>query len=128
LPIFIVGVPRFGLDRDRARPCDPSSHSWRRRARRFLPTEVLTSLRRNFPNAEPNSTEHGCRGSASNISRAFAQPHDRGGGAGVERITDKMLANYCFAGLIHLALPNAHIIHCRRDPVDTACRIFHSCS
>ena len=41
-----------------------------------------------------------------------------------ERITDKMLANYCFAGLIHLALPNARIIHTRRDPIDTCMSCF----
>jgi hypothetical protein len=36
-----------------------------------------------------------------------------------ERITDKMPHNFRFAGFIHLALPNARIIHARRDPVDT---------
>jgi hypothetical protein len=35
------------------------------------------------------------------------------------RITDKMLDNFRHLGLIHLALPNARIIHTRRDPVDT---------
>jgi hypothetical protein len=35
-----------------------------------------------------------------------------------------MLANYCFIGLIHLALPNARIIHIRRDPIDTALSCF----
>ena len=36
-----------------------------------------------------------------------------------DRITDKLPANFSVAGLIHLALPHAHIIHVRRDPVDT---------
>ena len=49
---------------------------------------------------------------------------DAAGIAAVERGTDKMLANYCFVGLIHLALPNASIIHCRRDPVDTCMSCF----
>lgn len=35
------------------------------------------------------------------------------------RITDKLLDNFRHLGLIHLALPNARIIHTRRDPVDT---------
>ena len=35
------------------------------------------------------------------------------------RITDKLPANFRFVGLIHLALPNARIIHVRRDPLDT---------
>jgi hypothetical protein len=41
-----------------------------------------------------------------------------------ERITDKMPANFCFAGLIHLALPNARIIHVRCDSADTCLSCF----
>jgi tetratricopeptide (TPR) repeat protein len=41
-----------------------------------------------------------------------------------ERVTDKMPSNYYFAGLIHLALPNARIIHTVRDPVDTCISCF----
>ena len=41
-----------------------------------------------------------------------------------ERVTDKMPSNYFFAGLIHLALPNAKIIHCVRDPIDTCLSCF----
>ncbi len=40
------------------------------------------------------------------------------------RITDKMPENFRFAGLIHLVLPNARLIHCRRDPVDTCLSCF----
>jgi hypothetical protein len=42
----------------------------------------------------------------------------------VEYVTDKMPSNYYFAGLIHLALPNAKIIHTIRDPVDTCVSCF----
>ena len=35
------------------------------------------------------------------------------------RITDKLLDNFRYLGIIHLALPNARIIHARRDPVDS---------
>jgi tetratricopeptide (TPR) repeat protein len=35
------------------------------------------------------------------------------------RLVDKMPANFIHAGLIALALPQARIVHCRRDPVDT---------
>jgi hypothetical protein len=40
------------------------------------------------------------------------------------RITDKMTTNFLFAGLIHLALPNAAIIHAIRDPADTCVSCF----
>ncbi|HTP84486.1 MAG TPA: tetratricopeptide repeat protein [Alphaproteobacteria bacterium] len=43
---------------------------------------------------------------------------------GAERITDKMPANFRLAGLIHLALPNARIIHARRNPIDTCLSCF----
>jgi tetratricopeptide (TPR) repeat protein len=40
-------------------------------------------------------------------------------GQGRRHVVDKMLANFPYAGLIRLILPEARIIHCRRDPVDT---------
>jgi tetratricopeptide (TPR) repeat protein len=40
------------------------------------------------------------------------------------RVTDKMPTNFVFSGLIHLALPNAVIIHAVRDSVDTCISCF----
>ncbi len=40
------------------------------------------------------------------------------------RITDKMPGNFVLAGLVHLALPNARIIHACRDLRDTAFSCF----
>jgi Flp pilus assembly protein TadD len=40
------------------------------------------------------------------------------------RITDKMPLNYLALGLIHLAYPDAKIIHCRRDPRDSCLSIY----
>jgi tetratricopeptide (TPR) repeat protein len=37
-----------------------------------------------------------------------------------DRIVDKMPDNYLLAGWLHLAFPNAAIIHCLRDPRDVA--------
>jgi tetratricopeptide (TPR) repeat protein len=41
-----------------------------------------------------------------------------------EWIVDKMPLNFVFAGLIHLALPNARFINIRRDPLDTCVSCF----
>ncbi len=41
-----------------------------------------------------------------------------------KHVTDKMPSNFFFTGLIHLALPNARIIHAVRDPVDTCVSCF----
>jgi tetratricopeptide (TPR) repeat protein len=42
------------------------------------------------------------------------------------RVTDKMPFNFLWVGAIHLALPNAVIIHCRRAPIDTALSIHQT--
>ena len=42
------------------------------------------------------------------------------------RVTDKMPFNFLWAGLIHLALPRATLIHCRRAAVDTALSIHQT--
>jgi tetratricopeptide (TPR) repeat protein len=42
------------------------------------------------------------------------------------RVTDKMPFNFLWAGLIHIAFPNATIIHCRRAAVDTALSIHQT--
>src|SRR5882672_5216616 len=42
------------------------------------------------------------------------------------RVTDKMPFNFLWAGLIHLALPRAVIIHCRRTALDTALSIHQT--
>ncbi len=42
------------------------------------------------------------------------------------RVTDKMPFNFLWAGLIHVALPRATIIHCRRAAIDTALSIHQT--
>ena len=42
------------------------------------------------------------------------------------RVTDKMPFNFLWAGLIHIALPRAIIIHCRRTSIDTALSIHQT--
>ena len=40
------------------------------------------------------------------------------------RITDKMPHNFRHLGLIQLLFPGAHVIHCRRNPLDTCLSIY----
>jgi hypothetical protein len=46
------------------------------------------------------------------------------GAGGAERITDKMPANFLYAGLIHAVFPRARIIHMRRHPLDTCLSVY----
>lgn len=43
---------------------------------------------------------------------------------GARRVTDKLPGNMALVGLMHLAFPHAHIIHCVRDPLDTCVSCF----
>lgn len=43
---------------------------------------------------------------------------------GASHVVDKMPGNYLFLGLIQRIFPQAKIIHCRRDPVDTCLSIY----
>jgi tetratricopeptide (TPR) repeat protein len=45
---------------------------------------------------------------------------------GAMRVTDKNPLNFQWAGLLHLALPRATLIHCRRTPIDTALSIHQT--
>ena len=51
---------------------------------------------------------------AKNYQQALAQ-----GAGNAKRITDKLLTNYFFLGLINLLFPKAKVIHTQRNPVDT---------
>jgi tetratricopeptide (TPR) repeat protein len=48
----------------------------------------------------------------------------RGRGPVARRIVDKMPYNFLLLGLIHRLFPNARIVHCRRNPVDTALSVY----
>jgi hypothetical protein len=50
----------------------------------------------------------------------------KGIGPKAVRVTDKNPFNFIWAGLIHLALPKATIIHCRRAAIDTALSIHQT--
>jgi tetratricopeptide (TPR) repeat protein len=61
------------------------------------------------------------RGAASNYLRVL-----KDFGPKAARVTDKNPFNFLWAGLIHLALPQATIIHCRRAAIDTALSIHQT--
>jgi len=42
------------------------------------------------------------------------------------RVTDKMPFNFLWIGLVHLLLPRARIIHCRRNPFDTCLSMYQT--
>jgi len=45
-------------------------------------------------------------------------------GPGARFITDKLPSNFLLIGVIHLALPEAKVVHCHRDPMDNCFSIY----
>jgi tetratricopeptide (TPR) repeat protein len=123
LPIFIVGMPRSGTT---------------------LIEQILASHPRVFGAGELNQINHAVAklrdpgGAATGFpdavsSKSAEQLRELGASyvsairplaPNAERITDKMPMNFAYVGLIHMALPNARIIHLRRDPLDTCFSCF----
>ncbi|HUO88238.1 MAG TPA: sulfotransferase [Rhizomicrobium sp.] len=77
--------------------------------------EVLSS----YPEQVPWLTG----GDLRRIGETYLRRVEGGAGEAV-RIIDKTLSNDLFAGLLHLALPQARFIHVVRDPVDTCLSVF----
>jgi tetratricopeptide (TPR) repeat protein len=48
----------------------------------------------------------------------------QGYSSSASRVTDKLLTNYYFVGMLHVLFPNAKFIHTKRNPVDTCLSSF----
>ncbi len=121
LPIFIVGMPRSGSTLvEQILASHPKVFGG---GERHDFSDALASLTAG-PGAAPfPELAAGLTGpQLEHLGAAYLER--LGAGVAAERVTDKMLANFCLAGLIHLALPNARLIHTRRDPVDTCLSCF----
>jgi tetratricopeptide (TPR) repeat protein len=115
-PIIIIGMPRSGTTLVEQ---IVSSHP-----------EVRGGGELNFWN-ERGAAWHQCgpAGSEAPFLRQAAADYVRvlrAIGPKAVRVTDKMPFNFLWAGLIHLALPRATIIHCRRAAIDTALSIHQT--
>jgi tetratricopeptide (TPR) repeat protein len=114
-PVFVVGMPRSGTS---------------------LAEQILASDPAIF-----GAGELPFWNSAASACESLAHTGEPGGGihrelaadylrlleklsAGALRVVDKMPANFLSLGLIHEALPNARIIHMRRNPIDTCLSIY----
>ena len=114
-PIFIVGMPRSGTSLlEQILSAHPDIHG----AGELLHLKrlVLRDLAEQgpFPAVVPELTPDQFRALGRGYLDATTPL-----APGAKRIIDKLPLNFYFAGLIHLMLPNARIIHIRRDPLDT---------
>jgi tetratricopeptide (TPR) repeat protein len=121
-PVFIVGMPRSGTTLvEQILASHPQV-----RGGGELPflTDFVRQLR--GPKAEdffPQTANTRPDAEWAAMGRQYmTQLREKGGDAA--RITDKMPANFRFIGLIRLILPNARIIHTRRNAADTCLSCF----
>ncbi|HEX9169040.1 MAG TPA: sulfotransferase, partial [Roseiarcus sp.] len=111
LPVFVIGMPRSGTTLiEQILASHPMVHGAGELKR--LPT--LIEGTGDFPESVPDLTQAQLTALGEAYLAAVAPM-----AAGARHVVDKMPSNFLRAGMIRLILPDARIIHCRRDPVDT---------
>lgn len=122
LPIFIVGMPRSGtslVEQILASHPEVFGAGELPYLAEAVQAGCLNCSDRSFPDAIPYLAPSDYRDIASMYVKRLREhaPDAR-------RITDKMPNNFVYIGLILRALPNARIVHCVRDPMDTCFSIY----
>ena len=118
LPLFIVGMPRSGSTLTEQ---IISSHPDVYGAGEIkVLAGCLSQLRQKFPNLPryPRMVQAMKPQHFSAIASGYLKELSAMSSTAVH-ITDKLLTNYYFVGLINTLFPNAKIIHTMRNPVDT---------
>jgi tetratricopeptide (TPR) repeat protein len=117
-PVFIVGMPRSGSTLvEQILSSHPDVYG--AGEVKYL-SIALGRLRDRFPSL-PKYPEMMAKITPAQLDIAgknYQQTLSQGAGD-AKRITDKLLTNYFFLGLINLMFPNAKVINTMRDPVDT---------
>jgi len=116
-PVLIFGMPRSGTTLVEQML---SSHSRVAAAGEQIHFERLS---RSFGDRWPDAVRDWDTERIQQTARTYLELLDRQAQAR-DRITDKMPANFLHAGLVHLLFPEAALLHCRRDPVDTCLSIY----
>ena len=120
VPIFIVGMPRSGTTLiEQILASHPQVHGAGELGTFSDLMATVPGLGAAFGSLEPSAADTALRELGMRyveVVRALAPE--------AARVTDKMPVNFRLLGLIHMVLPNARIIHARRDPVDTCLSCF----
>ena len=111
LPIFVVGMPRSGTTLvEQILASHPMVHG----AGELRRLRTLVDGLGDFPACAPDLSAAQMK-ALGEAYLADVAPMS----AGRRHVVDKMPSNFSLCGLIRLVLPDARIIHSRRDPMDT---------
>ncbi len=111
LPIFVVGMPRSGTTLVEQ---ILASHPMVYGAGELPRLRTLVDGLGDFPAYAPDLSAAQMK-ALGEAYLADVAPMS----AGRRHVIDKMPSNFSLCGLIRLVLPDARIVHCRRDPMDT---------
>ena len=118
-PVFIVGMPRSGTTLTEqilsAHPDVFAAGEVETLEHIAYFSEMISPGRDEFPLSALKLTKFG----VEVVGRRYMKDLSDRAPAQFKRATNKMPHNFELLGLIALCLPNAKIIHCRRDPIDT---------
>jgi tetratricopeptide (TPR) repeat protein len=111
LPVFVVGMPRSGTTLvEQVIASHPMAHGAGELRRLHALIDQLGAYPEGFADLQPPQLQA--------LGQAYLD-HVTPLAGGSARVVDKMPSNFLHCGAIRLTLPDARIVHCRRDPVDT---------
>jgi tetratricopeptide (TPR) repeat protein len=117
-PVFIIGMPRSGSTLvEQILSSHPDVYG--AGEVKYL-SRALGQLRDRFPSLPkfPQMMEKITPAQLDITAKKYLEALSTGAGD-AKRITDKLLTNYFFVGLIHLLYPKAKFVNTQRDPIDT---------
>jgi tetratricopeptide (TPR) repeat protein len=118
LPVFIIGMPRSGSTLVEQIVSSHPQASGAGEIKEF--SRRLTGLRSRFPSL-PKYPQIGAKMNQAHykiVAEGYLSTL-RSLAPNASRVTDKLLTNYYFVGMLHVMFPKAKFIHTKRNPVDT---------
>ncbi|MDR3475562.1 MAG: sulfotransferase [Devosia sp.] len=120
-PIFVLGMPRSGTSLVEQ---VLASHPEVQGGGEFRLVNQIVGGFANGPGFPIAAALDAVRGDTLRRMGERYVGHVRGLSQTARFITDKLPGNFIMIGMIRLMLPNATIIHCQRDPIDTSLSLF----
>jgi len=121
-PVLVVGMPRSGttLVEQILGQGEGMHAAGELRVVEHAVARLARDTGHPFPEALATASDTALAALACDLAAGFA----RATPAGAVRVIDKMPANYLLLGLVHALLPEATLVHCRRDPRDTGLSLY----